>query len=176
MAEAVMHQTLRRYPELHRFLDVVDSAAIAADKHLGRQPLCGTTATLERHNISYSHAGRDIEPEDFFKFTHILCMEREHIDKLIVMRDDASHRLRADPRQWAEIALFGAFGHKPLTRPRCKSHKKYGHWLPEEIVDTKYFPTKYCDDMFEITYRQCKQYAQGFVEQELMPLATRWRS
>jgi protein-tyrosine-phosphatase len=171
MAEAVMHATLSRHPELHPFVGYIDSAGIEPSEKLGQSPHPETMETLDRHGIRYSHVTRVIEVEDFFKFTYMFCMEREHIDQLIEMRDDASHQLRADLRRLAKIALFGNFGYKQVRRPSVRPHRRHGEFWPEEIVDHSYYREEDKIDAFEIAYKQCKQYAHGFVERELEPLA-----
>lgn len=79
-------------------LDVLVDSAGTGDWHVGKPPDLRAQATARAHGIEIGqYRARQIAPEDFARFTHILALDRQNL---------ADIRLVAPRRSDAEIALL----------------------------------------------------------------------
>ncbi|GJJ09540.1 hypothetical protein Clacol_003763 [Clathrus columnatus] len=77
MGEAVLAHVAKQ-----RNLDVIVDSAGTAGYHVGEEPDERTVATCENHDIPISHKARQVKPQDFRNFTHILASDTMNLSNL----------------------------------------------------------------------------------------------
>ncbi|EAU43075.1 protein-tyrosine-phosphatase [Fulvimarina pelagi HTCC2506] len=72
-------------------LDVAVDSAGTGDWHVGNPPDERAQALAERHGVDISgYAARQVEPEDFHRFSHIVALDRENLANLKRLRPAGS--------------------------------------------------------------------------------------
>ncbi|EIN14089.1 phosphotyrosine protein phosphatase [Punctularia strigosozonata HHB-11173 SS5] len=104
MGEAVL-----RHVAKERGIDItVDSAGTAA-YHAGEDPDERTVQTCRKHKVPISHSARQVEPEDFRRFTHILASDESNLQNLLRMKPGHAT---------ADVKLWGSYDDgKPIADP-----------------------------------------------------------
>ena len=116
-------------------------------------------STLRKHNIrGYEHGARRVTSQDFYDFDYILAMDRWNLKDLEKMQRRAiREKGQKEKKAKAKVMMFGAFGRDPDLMD------KDGIWGDEEVVDPYYG----ADDGFEVVYRQCVRFTEGFFKEVL---------
>lgn len=77
--------------------DMLEShSAGTADYHVGEAPDSRTLHNARKHGIQIQHVGRQLQPEDFFQYDHILVMDRSNFEnsKRIAPSADVHHKIQ----------------------------------------------------------------------------------
>lgn len=82
MAEAVL---VHKLAALGIDQDLVDSAGTGG-WHVGEPPDPRTQAELKRHGIGWLTRARQVRPEDFQEFDHVIAMDAGHVRELVAWR------------------------------------------------------------------------------------------
>lgn len=101
---------MREAATRHGFDCVIDSAGTAA-YHVGSAPDPRAIATAARHGIVIDgQFARQIEPQDFFRFTHIIALDKANLEGI------KAHRPR-DATAEVSLLLDWLDGHKGQIVP-----------------------------------------------------------
>jgi protein-tyrosine phosphatase len=90
MAEAVFRHMVARAGLAGRI--VADSAGTGG-WHAGEQPHHGTRRVLREQGIDYTHAARQVSPDDFTRFDYLIALDSDHLFELRARAGRAGARL-----------------------------------------------------------------------------------
>jgi protein-tyrosine phosphatase len=93
LAEGVFRQLVRNEGLEDRF--EIDSAGTSA-YHIGDPPDTRTTSLARQRGVMLEHAARQIAPEDFERFDHILAMDASNLGKVQRLAQRHPGRARLD--------------------------------------------------------------------------------
>jgi protein-tyrosine phosphatase len=97
-------------------LEVEIDSAGTGDWHLGHPPDCRAAAVASRNGIDISHLrARQVTPEDFFRFDHIVALDAQNLANLRAMRPEGSR---------AELSLL--LDHVPGREGEAVADPYYG--------------------------------------------------
>ncbi|KAI8981253.1 phosphotyrosine protein phosphatase [Trametes punicea] len=104
MGEAVL-----RHVAKERGIDLTVDSAGTSNYHIGEDPDDRTVATCRKFKVPIKHAARQVQPEDFRQFTHILAADEANLRSLNRMKPrDAT----------AEVRLWGSYlDNEPIGDP-----------------------------------------------------------
>ncbi|ETW86947.1 phosphotyrosine protein phosphatase, partial [Heterobasidion irregulare TC 32-1] len=83
-----------------RGIDITVDSAGTAGYHVGEEPDERSTATCKKFGVPISHEARQVQPEDYRKFTHILAADENNLRNLL--RDKPGYAT-------AEVKLWGSY-------------------------------------------------------------------
>ncbi|KAI0307698.1 phosphotyrosine protein phosphatase I superfamily [Multifurca ochricompacta] len=92
MGEAVL-----RHVAKVRNIDLTVDSAGTAGYHISEEPDERTVSTCNKFGVHISHEARQVGPNDFYNFTHILASDKSNLDNLFRMKP---HDSTADVKLW----------------------------------------------------------------------------